>query len=381
MKKWSHLALAVAVGLTACETVPVRPLTSSEAEQLQTIAGAALQLELDIENLRPFTQALKGRSWSEERIDEIHSHLDKVAEWLAVADEIGDYQWLGPASAMVHLGGLEYDLLRVDLEATARGFGGTIHEASKQGVVTGLSAMERLHQDPDWVSRSPQEVADAINEMLRCRLSASKAAPATNILKTGVVAASIYTGTLSLVSLARAAPGTLARLAAWLKGAGQPAALMATEGGVAIQAVAGASTITITVAEAEALVNIGVLSVTAHMLFAMAHGSYHHILTDKNYVSGQRGGPWSPIFEDFLKKAGLKLSHPANRVWVEGHTGPHPLEYHQEVYNRLVQATRGLKEGTPELREAVLKLLKQLGREIQTKGSPLNLLITGGPKP
>ncbi|HYV48884.1 MAG TPA: AHH domain-containing protein [Myxococcaceae bacterium] len=368
------------MSLTACETEPVRPLSASEGEQLRTIASAALQLELDIENLRPFTQALKGRSWSEGRLDEIHGHLEKVAEWLAVAGELGDYQWLGPASAMVHLGGLEYDLIRIDLEATARGFGGTIHETSSIGVTAGLAAMQRLHEDPDWVSRSPQEVADAINLMLRCRMSAGLAAPATNVLKSGVVAASIYTGAFSVVNLARAAPGALARLIAWLEGAGQPAALVATVegGGVAIQAVAGAGSITVTVAEVEALVGVGALSATAHMLFAMARGSYHHILTDKNYVSGKTGGPWSPLFEDFLKKAGLKFSDPANQVWVEGHAGPHPLEYHQEVYDRLIRATRGLKAGTPEYREAVLNLLKQLGKEIQTKGSRLNLLIARG---
>jgi len=244
-------ALAWVAVLAACETTPpVKPLANSEPEQLQTIAGAALQLDLDIENLRPMTRALKGRSWSEERLDEVHGHLEKVAEWLAVAGELGDYQWLGPASAMVHLGGLEYDLLRIDLEATARGFGGTIHEASKQGVVAGLAAMARLHEDPDWVSRSPQEVADAINLMLRCRMSAGLAAPATNLLKSGVTAASIYTGAFSVVNLVRAAPGALARVIAWLEGAGQPAALVATTegGGVAIQAVAGAGSITVTVA-------------------------------------------------------------------------------------------------------------------------------------
>jgi hypothetical protein len=125
-------------------------------------------------------------------------------------------------------------------------------------------------------------------------------------------------------------------------------------------------------------VGAGVLSANAHMLFAMARGCYHHILTDKNYVSSRTGGPWSPRFEDFLKKAGLKFSHPANRVWIEGHHGPHPAEYHAEVYRRLEDATRGLRGGTPEYRDAVLNTLRELGQEIQTKGSHLNLLLMGG---
>ncbi|HVE83074.1 MAG TPA: AHH domain-containing protein [Myxococcales bacterium] len=355
------------------------PLTSSEAEQLQTVATRALQLELDVENLRPMARILGERSFREERLDEVHGHLEKVAEWLAVADELGDYEWLGPASAMVHFAGLEYDLVRTDLEATARGFGGTIHGATGPGVAAGRTAMDRIHADPGWVARSPGEVADALSTMVRCRQAAS-AAPATNVLKSGVVAASIYTAAFSTVALVRAAPGMLARLSAWLAGTGEPAAALvaSAEGGVAIRAVAGGSSIAVTVAEVQALVDAGVVSVTAHMLFAMARGSYHHILTDKNYVSPKTGGPWSPTFEDFLRKAGLKFTHPANRVWMEAHKGPHPPAYHREVYRRLIEATRGLRPGTSPYREAVIQTLQELGREIQMKGSKLNLLLMGG---
>ena len=362
----------------------ILPLATSEAEQLQTVATRALQLELDIENLRPMAQVVKG-SFPEERLDELHGRLAQVAEWLAVAGETDDYVMLGPASATVHFVGLAYDLVRTDLQASARGFGGTVHRATSEGFVTGHAAMERIQADPGWVARSPEEVAEALTTMVRCRHAVS-AAPVTNVLRTGVIVASVYSGTYSF---ARSGPVALGRLAEWLRGTGRPAAaLVATTGtdGVTIQAVAGSaagagvitSTITVTVAEVQALASAGILSTTAHMLFAMARGSYHHILTDKNYVSSKTGGPWSPRFEDFLQKAGLKFSHPANRVWLKGHRGPHPAAYHDEVFRRLASATKGLRAGTPQYREAVLRTLKELGQELQTKGSRLNLLLAGG---
>lgn len=368
-------AVLLAVLLLACESEPLLPLTTSEAEQLQTVATRALQLDLGVENLRPMARAVKG-SFTEEYLDDLQGHLGLVAEWLAVADELSNYERLGPSSAMVHFVGLEYDLLRTDLEASARGFGGAVHRATLEGVTAGRAAMERIRADPGWVARSPDEVAEALSTMVRCRHAVS-AAPATNLLQVGVTVASVYSGTYAL---AESGPAALARLAAWLKGTGRPAAaLVATtgSGGVVIQALAGGTSIALTVAEVQALASAGVLSVSAHMLFALARGSYHHILTNKNYVSTKTGGPWSPRFEDFLQKAGLKFSHSANRVWIEGHKGPHPAAYHQEVYSRLERATRGLKAGTPEYREAVLGVLQKLGREIQTKGSRLNLLLTG----
>lgn len=368
-------AVLALVLVPACDDEKFRPLTTTEAEQLQTVASRALQLELDFENLRPLASALGERSYSEKHLDDVHGHLEQVSEWLAVANESGDYDWLGPASAMVHCAGLEYDLVRIDLEASARGFGGTVHDATRRGVEAGRAAMDRIHADPGWVARSPSEVADALSTMVLSRHAVSTA-PITNTLKSGVTAASVYTGTFSLARLATS--GSLGRLLGWAKGVGQPAALVATtEGGVAIRAVAKSGSIGITVAEVQALVDAGIVSATAYSLYAMARGSWHHILTDKNYVSSRAGGPWSPVFEDYLENAGLKFSHPANRVWLEGHKGPHPAEYHREVFRRLREATRGLRGGTPGYRDAVLQVLKEIGKEIQTKGSKLNLLLTG----
>jgi RHS repeat-associated protein len=101
----------------------------------------------------------------------------------------------------------------------------------------------------------------------------------------------------------------------------------------------------------------------------------HHICTNKNCVSESTGGPWTPRFKDMFDRAGMKLDDAANRVIVEGHKGPHPEQYHRYVYNYLQGRTEGL-EGQAYAR-ALQQGLRELGREIETPGSPLNRLVTG----
>jgi len=102
----------------------------------------------------------------------------------------------------------------------------------------------------------------------------------------------------------------------------------------------------------------------------------HHICTDKNCVSSATGGPWTPRFEEMFEKAGMDLQHELNKISVPGHVGPHPQAYHQMVFDKLESATRGL-DG-PAYRDALQAELRNLGREIQTPGSTLNKLVTGG---
>ena len=53
--------------------------------------------------------------------------------------------------------------------------------------------------------------------------------------------------------------------------------------------------------------------------------SVHHIMTNKNWISEARRGPWSPRFADMAKKAGMTLEEAANKIVIAGHKGPHPL--------------------------------------------------------
>ncbi len=102
---------------------------------------------------------------------------------------------------------------------------------------------------------------------------------------------------------------------------------------------------------------------------------WHHLATNKNSVSTLRGGPWTPRFEDFFEMAGMRLDAKENRIYLKGHTGPHPKEYHDEVYDRFQRAMRNC--GTiAQCRSKLVTTLEQLADEVCTPGSHLHRLIT-----
>jgi hypothetical protein len=105
------------------------------------------------------------------------------------------------------------------------------------------------------------------------------------------------------------------------------------------------------------------------------HGSQvHHIATDKNSVSSQAGGPWTPFFAAIFAGAGMSLNDPENLVSIPGHQGRHPEPYHRTVYDRLFTATEGL---TGEAyKDALIGELRQIRSELLTPGSDLNKLVT-----
>ncbi|QRN97351.1 AHH domain-containing protein [Archangium violaceum] len=101
----------------------------------------------------------------------------------------------------------------------------------------------------------------------------------------------------------------------------------------------------------------------------------HHIATDKWTEATHGGGPWTPRFQELFDRAGMSLNDPANFVRIRGHKGPHPQEYHEEVYDRLNAATLECRS-IQQCREALVAELRALASEIATEGSKLNRLIT-----
>jgi hypothetical protein len=108
---------------------------------------------------------------------------------------------------------------------------------------------------------------------------------------------------------------------------------------------------------------------------AAGSGPIHHIATNKNTASTARGGPWTPRFQELFDEAGMSLNDPANLVAVAGHHGPHPMEYHQTVYDRLTQATEGLSGA--EYEQALRAELASIAQDAQTPGTDINNLLTG----
>ena len=101
----------------------------------------------------------------------------------------------------------------------------------------------------------------------------------------------------------------------------------------------------------------------------------HHLATIRNSKSTRRGGPWTPPFEKLFAEAGMSLSDKANIVYLKGHYGPHPKDYHQRIYDRLRLAMNRCVDET-SCREALVAELRKLAEEICTPGSILNSFLT-----
>jgi hypothetical protein len=101
----------------------------------------------------------------------------------------------------------------------------------------------------------------------------------------------------------------------------------------------------------------------------------HHIATDKWNEATHSGGPWTPKFQKIFDRAGMSLNDPANIVRIRGHKGPHPQEYHREVFKRLNEAVEDCSS-IKQCRESLTKALRDLADEIATEGTKLNRLIT-----
>jgi hypothetical protein len=106
-----------------------------------------------------------------------------------------------------------------------------------------------------------------------------------------------------------------------------------------------------------------------------AEGHDHHIATDKWIEANYSGGPWTPKFQKIFDRAGMSLNDPANIVRIRGHKGPHPREYHEEVYDRLRAATLECRS-IQQCREALVAELRALADEIAREGAKLNRLVT-----
>ena len=103
---------------------------------------------------------------------------------------------------------------------------------------------------------------------------------------------------------------------------------------------------------------------------------WHHLATNKNVVSSSQGGPWTPLFEDLFQRAGMDLDAPENLVYLQGHQGPHPAAYHEEVYRQLSTALD--RCGTlSQCRDKLKAALGKLAEEVCSSGSLLNRWATG----
>jgi hypothetical protein len=76
----------------------------------------------------------------------------------------------------------------------------------------------------------------------------------------------------------------------------------------------------------------------------------------------------------------MKLSDPENQIRIKGHEGPHPREYHQEVYKRIQKVMRGCR-GTTQCRTALVGELTLIAQDLTTVGNKLWKLVTKDSEP
>jgi hypothetical protein len=155
----------------------------------------------------------------------------------------------------------------------------------------------------------------------------------------------------------------LAGKASGLPGSAQAALAVETQTGHPYAAIGGVQSVAMA-AEGftVALAPNAVAMATRGMLGGRAEE--HHLATDKNSASTARSGPWTPRFKRIFKKAGMELEDT-----------PHPQRYHERVYSRLEEATKGCRK-MAECREALVNEFRRLAKEAATKGSGLNKLLT-----
>ena len=186
---------------------------------------------------------------------------------------------------------------------------------------------------------------------------------------------------LAMAALGGTAESLAARIPT-LPGSGQAALVLAAQSGVRLGAAAQVEAVTVSSSGAVSIALApGAVAMSAQEASgvassgAVALGPDHHIATNKNTESDVRGGPWTPRFQEIFDRAGMSLNDAANRDHVPGHQGPHPEQYHREVFRRLNLKTLHC-DTVQQCRTALIKELQKLAKEITTSGSTLNKLVT-----
>ncbi len=166
-----------------------------------------------------------------------------------------------------------------------------------------------------------------------------------------------------------------------LPGSAQASTAGAARVGIRLTEVAQVEAVAVTADAVTIALAPNAVAMTAQSLSGAASGPVdmeghdHHIATDKWTEATHSGGPWTPKFQKIFDRAGLSLNDPANKVRVKGHQGPHPQEYHERIYKRLDEATKGCSS-IEQCRKALTAELERLAKQISTEGTALNKLVT-----
>jgi len=168
-----------------------------------------------------------------------------------------------------------------------------------------------------------------------------------------------------------------------LPGSARASVMGAGQAGIQLTQVAQVEAVAVTADAVTMVLAPNAVASTAQSVLGAAsspvdvEGPEHHIATDKWDKATHSSGPWTPRFRELFARAGMSLNDPANKVRVRGHKGPHPEEYHQEIFDRLSEAMQGCRN-VQQCGDALTGALQRLGRLVSTPGTRLNKLVTEG---
>lgn len=171
-------------------------------------------------------------------------------------------------------------------------------------------------------------------------------------------------------------PGLPGSAGASVRAAGELGIRLGAVGELEAVTVSGTSMTVVVAPDAVSTLARGLEGMGAGQVEGQGHD--HHLATNKFWKDTRNGGPWSPRLQRIFDRAGMSLDDPENIVRVQGHKGPHPREYHSEVYERLLQATEDCRSML-QCREALTRALRQMAQEVVRDGTKLNRWVTKAP--
>lgn len=103
---------------------------------------------------------------------------------------------------------------------------------------------------------------------------------------------------------------------------------------------------------------------SANLCGSLKTGPLHHLVTwyenlnrQDSWIAAGVSSRWIDASRDILKNAGwtdkLIKKSGKNLIYLKGRNGPHPIEYWEEIHNRLSDAVQGLAPHTDEYADAV----------------------------
>jgi uncharacterized protein DUF4157 len=241
-------------------------------EKYSELAGRLLEVQLKADALQP---AMTGDANLASQQQMLVEHLEAMTRLLQEAGggDLVDASVFPAIEAGIDAGGLAADLMYLDRLNAAGGQATVSRAGVNRGLAFAWGVMRQVQADPLWPVTHRADADEWLRTAAFHRDTVKDFTSTAAVLKAGVTAAQLADLAVTAPQLLASGKTALANLAKWLtEGGGGPGALgaVASGGRMAIVVTSGGRTLVLTAAEIEALVQAGVLSGRALVLYNMA---------------------------------------------------------------------------------------------------------------